>query len=182
MSQTMEQQSAIIALKRPNKRVNIISIGLMDDEGKVLQEPGILMRTTRSYAAKLIAAGTHTYTTKNKLKSFLNKDMKLYKNSLVLNAMIPKKDSQGKVVMEKNEQGQLVPVMVRKYDLEKGNKQGNIVFTDPHNGKTYVAIKKKEMEVDMINPKEIDPNTGKPKEFTVKQPRYELRIARFPVH
>ena len=89
----MEQQSAIIALKRPNKRVNVISLGIMDKDGKVLQEPGMLMRTTRSYAAKLVANGTHTYTTKSKLRSFLNKDMKLYKNSLVLNAMIPKKDA-----------------------------------------------------------------------------------------
>lgn len=139
-------------MQNPNKRVNVISVVPIQGENGVIP-PGILMRTTRSYAAKLIEAGTHKTTSKGKLRSFLNKNFKLMRNAEVIN----------------------------KLDL-KDKKAGHQVWTDEYNGKTYVAIKKKEVEVTMFNPKEIDPNTGKPREFKMMQPRFEIRVARFPVY
>lgn len=139
-------------MRNPNKRVNVISLGMVDNKGQVVQEAGMLMRTTRSYAQQLVDNGTHTFTSKGKLKSFLNKDMKLYRNSKVLD----------------------------KVDL-KNKKAGHVIFTDEYTGKTYVGIKKKEVPVVMQSTKDIDPFTGKPKQVTVNQPRFELRIARFPV-
>lgn len=133
------------------KRVNVISIGMKHLDGTVVQEPGILMRTTRSYAEKLVAQGTHTHTSKSKLRCFLNRDMKLHKNAKILNAI----------------------------DL-KDKKLGHVVFQDPHNGKLYVALKKKEVQTEMQHKKEVDPDTGMLKVFMMMVPHYELRIARFP--
>ena len=73
-------------MKSNTARVNIISKEIKSDDGKVIQEAGMLMRTTRSYAEKCIAAGTHTYTTKSKLKSFLNKQGQLTRTFNILNA------------------------------------------------------------------------------------------------
>lgn len=139
-------------LRNPTKRVNVISLVSTQGADNVTLPPGILMRTTRSYAAKLVAAGTHSYTTKGKLSSFLNKSLKLYKN--------------GKVI--------------EKLDL-KDKKQGHVIFNDPYNRKTYVGIKKGEKEIIMQHKTEVDPNTGKLKEFKRQQPLYEMRVARYPV-
>jgi len=53
-----------------NKRVNIVDI-----------TTGVLMRTPRSYAKRLVEAGTHHYTSKGRLKKFLNREAKLHRNA-----------------------------------------------------------------------------------------------------
>ena len=58
-----------LATSNPLKRINIIN-----------KETGGLMRTTRAQAVELVNAGTHHTTSKNKLKSFLNKLKKSYAN------------------------------------------------------------------------------------------------------
>lgn len=56
-------------IKNPNKRVCVIN------------KEGMLLRVTRSLAAKMIAGSEGwTYTSKSKLKSFLNKEAKLHRN------------------------------------------------------------------------------------------------------
>jgi hypothetical protein len=60
-------------LRNPDKKVNVVSIVALQSEDGVTMPPGIIMRTVRSFAAKLVAAGTHRYTGKGKLSSFLNK-------------------------------------------------------------------------------------------------------------
>lgn len=68
-------------VKNPTKRVNIISNkDILDSNGKVIHQAGILMRTTRSLAAKYIATGNYSYTSKSKMKSFLNREAKLHRN------------------------------------------------------------------------------------------------------
>lgn len=52
-----------------SKRVNIYNV-----------EKGIVMRTTRTLAIRLIAEGGWQFTSKGKLKSFLNKEGKLHRN------------------------------------------------------------------------------------------------------
>ena len=68
-------------IKNPNKRINVISKEIKDEQGNVTQEGSIIMRTTRSYAAQLVANNTHTTTSKSKLRSFLNKNRKMINNS-----------------------------------------------------------------------------------------------------
>ena len=67
------------------KRICIVSkeiLGQPNEKGKktILQEGGIFLRTTRSYAKRCVEAGTHTYTSKRKLHSFINRERKLYRN------------------------------------------------------------------------------------------------------
>lgn len=66
--------------KRSKKRINIISKEVKDEAGKITQQANIIMRTTRSLATRMIETGNWTKTTKNKLKSFLNKEGKLHRN------------------------------------------------------------------------------------------------------
>lgn len=161
--QTAEQQSAIIAQKHPNKRINIISKRVEDETGKVIQEEGILMRTTRSYAARLIAQGTHTYTSKSKLKSFLNKEGKLHRNERTLHRLgidLTKLGKKGKDVSR--------------------TEQKSFIYNDQYTGKVYLALWLKDVDVTLISKKEIDHKTGKPLEKLVQEGRYQLLILKFP--
>lgn len=168
-----------VTTTNPYKRVNVISKEVVDTSGKIIQEAGILMRVTRAYAAKLVGEGTHTTTSKNKLKSYFNKSMKLYKNGQTFETMIPKLDKAGDYVYEKNKDGQLVRVMVKKFDLED-KKAGHFIHQDQYSGKVYIGLKLKDVEVVMIDKSKVDPNTGKPMEFTKLQPRYQVLVAKFP--
>lgn len=170
-----------IEVKNPNKRVNIISKQIIDEHGTELQKGGILMRTTRSFAAKCIAAGTHTTTSKSKLKSFLNKSGKLFKNARMLETMIPVVDKTGKIVYEdksSSNPNEWKPKMELKYNL-KDKKQGHQYFQDEYNGKSYVAIKRGEAPVLMQHRDKIDPTTGKPQQYTLNKPVYQFIVVAF---
>ncbi len=140
-----------LVIGNPNKRVNVISVEIQDTDGKILQQSGMLMRTTRSYAARLISNGTHTITSKGKLKSYLNKSRKLYKNSQ----------------------------FIKQFDLND-KKAGHKMFEDTFSGKTYILIKRKEKEFTITNKKEINPLTGLPMSHTIMLPMYQSIIAKFP--
>lgn len=61
-------------MNNPNKRVTLkATMPIYDSNGKVVQTPGELVRTTRTLADKLIKAGKHVPTTKSKLKAYLRK-------------------------------------------------------------------------------------------------------------
>lgn len=62
------------------KRINVISKEIRDESNKVLQQGNMIMRVNRSYAKMLVNNGTHTTTSKSKLKSFLNANKKLTRN------------------------------------------------------------------------------------------------------
>jgi TfoX/Sxy family transcriptional regulator of competence genes len=53
------------------KRVNVLSIRIVDENKTLLQEGGIYLRTTKSLADELVSNGTHVFTSKSKLKSIL---------------------------------------------------------------------------------------------------------------
>lgn len=69
------------------KRVNVISKEIKDENGKIIQEGNTIMRVNRSYAAMLLQNDTHTTTSKSKLKSFLNKNAKLHKSVRTVKAL-----------------------------------------------------------------------------------------------
>ena len=65
-------------ISHPNKRVNVVSKVDIFSEGQdgtreLIQKAGIIMRTTRSLAGKLVGAGKHSYTTKSKLRRYLKR-------------------------------------------------------------------------------------------------------------
>lgn len=67
--QESERPLFINIIKNPLKRVCIIN------------KEGIIMRVTRTLAAKMVAeSSTWNYTSKSKLKSFLNREAKLHRN------------------------------------------------------------------------------------------------------
>lgn len=69
-----ERELYINSSKNPNKRVNIIDT-----------KSGKIMRTTRSLAEKILAESDQwKYTSKSKLKSFLNKESKLHHNKKLI--------------------------------------------------------------------------------------------------
>lgn len=76
------------------KRVNVILIKDMvdgvDENGKerVIKAGDRVMRTTRTFAQKLVDSGNWAYCNKAKLKSFLNKDAKLSNNMRTMETMI----------------------------------------------------------------------------------------------
>lgn len=140
------------------KRVNIISKSIIED-GKVLQEGGILMRTTRSYAERCIEAGTHSYTSKSKLKSFLNKNAKLYRNERTL-----------------------AGTKIDLANLGKGNKvqKYSKVIKDPYTGKVYVDLYRKHKEIERLSKTEVSPITGLPMVYKSNEPMTQLLIVKFP--
>jgi hypothetical protein len=103
-----------------NKRVNIILVKDIEDtttdaDGKpiVIKAGERVMRTTRSFAEKLIkdSNGAWAYTSKSKLKCFLNRDMKLYRNMKTIEKM---QDITGETFNERRSNGStivLVPDM-----------------------------------------------------------------------
>lgn len=97
----------------PNKRVNIILVkdiqeGHEEDGNPIIIKAGErMLRTTRSFAERLIAEtnGAWAYSSKKKLKSFLNKELKLHHNMRTLDQMqnitgetFPEKQLDGKVI------------------------------------------------------------------------------------
>lgn len=134
----------------PNKRVNVISVEIKNTDGTILQQAGMLMRTTRSYAAKLLANGTHTVTSKGKLKSYLNRSKKLHNNA----------------------------TFVKRFDLDD-KKAGHKMFKDPYGKKTYLLIKRGEREVTMPHKKEVNPLTGMPMSHTILLPMYQSIVASY---
>ena len=104
-------------MRTSTKRVNIISLEIKDNEGKILQRGGIIMRTTRSYAQRAVEAGTHKNTSKGKLKSYLNKSQKLLRNEKFLKVhtnygRVEPLGKQGKKVVV---MAQFLPVGARHY-------------------------------------------------------------------
>jgi hypothetical protein len=97
------------------KRVTLIAIGTHT-----------LMRTVRSEAEPLVAAGTHRYTTKGKLKSFINREMKLYRTGNVVRFL--QEDFEANKDNKKS----------RYYEL--GLKKPFEVEKDEVSGKTYMVI------------------------------------------
>lgn len=45
------------------------------------KEKDVLMRVTQAYAEILVAKGTHTFTTKGKLKCFLGREARIHRNN-----------------------------------------------------------------------------------------------------
>lgn len=118
-----------------------------------------MIRTTRIKAAMMVHAGTHVYTSKSKLKSFLNKQLKLHKNLAIIN----KVDKYGKKV----------------YDLTV-KRSGSYVIKDQFTGKLYAFLFKTKKELTVVNKNEINPKTGKPLEYQLDSPRSELRVMSYP--
>lgn len=163
-----------ITVTNPNKRINIISKQI-EKNGVITQQSGILMRTTRSLAAKLINTGTHTVTSKSKLKSFLNKSSKLHKNNRTMGTMIPVLDKRGNYVLDSSDN----PKMKLKYDLED-KKAGHKVLRDQFSGKIYALLLMKQVPMEMVSSKEIDPMTGGKKVVKMIQDRYQTLVLQFP--
>jgi len=69
-----------ITTTNPQKRVNVITRLVVGENGEILQHPNSIMRVSREYAAILVANGSHTTTSKSKLKKFLNQEAKLHRN------------------------------------------------------------------------------------------------------
>lgn len=66
-------------LKSPDRKITLISNEVVNQEGKIIQEHGMIMRTVRSYAAPHIASGAWSTTTKGKLACFLGREARLHK-------------------------------------------------------------------------------------------------------
>ena len=107
-----------------------------------------VQRVLLPVAYHLVQQKTHAYTTKGKLKSFINKQIKLHKNTRV----------------------------VEPLDLKSKKSPHVVVNSD---GRIYVFVHKKDVDMTLVNSQEIDHNTGKPKEITIRVPRYERRVAKF---
>jgi hypothetical protein len=54
-----------------------------NSKGEVIQYAGTVSRTNAALAETLVMKGTHEYSTKGKLKSYLNKLLKLHKNHAI---------------------------------------------------------------------------------------------------
>jgi hypothetical protein len=136
----------------PRKRVNVISIEIRNENMEVISQGGIIMRTTRSYAEKLLAQGTHTFTSKGKLKSYLNKSLKLWHNKEYLS----------------------------QFDMAD-KKLGHKMIKDEFSGRTYVLFKRKEKDV-FVESKtgEINPLTGKILSHKIRVPVFQAFIASYP--
>ena len=86
-----------------NKKVNIID-----------KSTGNMMRTPRSLAEQLVAAGTHHYTSKSKLKSFLNQQGKLYRNAELLKNVDFSKKQDKNFISEEN--GKVYGYVLKKWE------------------------------------------------------------------
>lgn len=127
--------------KSPERRVNVI-----DDTNSTI------LRTTYSYAQKLIAEGTHSYTTKSRLKSFINRESKIYRNSEA----------------------------IKNLDF-KNKKSKHKIIQDEESGKTIAAIWMKDKMV-TITSRQIDPSTGRNMMKSGDMPMHTLRVLQFPKH
>lgn len=83
---------------------------------------GTLMRTVRSLAIRLVAAGTHTYTTKSKLKKFINRDRKVAKTFAALKAagIDLKGDKKGSTIHREEKGKQIIMVKLGDRQTLKG--------------------------------------------------------------
>lgn len=112
----------------------------------------VLMRMLRSDAIELVASGQFKYTTKGKLKSFINREIKLYKTKKAIEGI--------------------------NFDDKDGK---NKLVKDQFTGKTYAALFKKSKDL-QITPDQnnINPMTGLPFTFTIPTPMMQLRVVAWP--